>query len=368
MLNKIKGQSKVISSLLNAIEVNRVGQSYLFYGPEGIGKLTTALYFVMAINCLNEEEGCPCGICDSCRKFLNLSHPDLIYIFPTPNLKLSSDGEIKDSKYQAEYAEYINNKINSPWKSYKFSAASEIRIDSIRMLQQRLNLTKNEAKTRVCIIEDADLMNNNTANAFLKTLEEPPENTIIILTTSKENKLLPTILSRCQKVAFKNLSKDTISSILVEEFQVDSRKANILARISYGNAEKAIQLIDEDLDSGRKIAQMIIQYSLKKDDLSFIAYLEEIKSLKQKKYLKNIWFNIVIILMDLIYLSESPDNVINIDSKDLLEELLNKKSTFTEDVYKLVDYTNSINEMIDLNTVPALILTTIYHKLKKIFN
>lgn len=366
MINKIKGQDKVIASLIRSIENDKVGQSYLFYGPNGVGKLTTAFYFVMAINCSNREEGTPCGKCNSCRKFLNLSHPDLIFLFPTPNLKLSDDGEIKDAKYQKEYESYLQQKIESPWNDFVFSASSEIRIGAIRWIQNRLTLSKNEAKKRICIIEDADRMNINTANAFLKTLEEPPEDTVIILTSSKPNALLPTILSRCQRVAFNNLSNSTVENILRENFDLDIVKAKTFSRISYGNAEKAIQLISEDTDSGRNVALKLIELALIRDDIEFLNYLTKIKEVKQKKILQSIHANIVLFLMDIIYSRENSELVVNVDSLELLEKIEGVRTITAVEIYQLIDECRELERMIELNVNNNLIVTFLYNKLKNI--
>ena len=367
MINKIKGQDKVINSLIRSIESDKVGQSYLFYGPTGVGKLTTAFYFVMAINCTNREEGTPCGKCNSCKKFKELSHPDLIYLFPTPNLKLSEDGEIKETKYQKEYESYIQCKIDTPWNDYVFSVSSEIRIGAIRWVQNRLSFSKNEAKKRICIIEDADKMNINTANAFLKTLEEPPEDTVIILTTSKPNSLLPTILSRCQRVAFNNLSNATVENILREDFNLDIVKAKTYAKISYGNAEKAIQLISEDTDSGRNIALKLVELALNNQDFEFLEFLNEIKDFKQKKILMSIHANIVLFLMDIIYQREDSRLVVNVDSRNLLEKIEEKKAITALEIYQLIDESKELQRMIKLNVNSNLIVTSLFNQLKKIF-
>ncbi len=366
MINKIKGQDKIVASLIRAIKSDKVGQSYLFYGPSGVGKLTTAFYFVMAINCTNQDEGTPCGKCNSCKKFINLTHPDLIYLFPTPNLKMTEDGEIKDTKYEKEYEAYLQRKIETPWDDYVFSVSSEIRIGAIRWVQNRLTLSKNEARKRVCIIEDADRMNVNTANAFLKTLEEPPPDTVIILTTSKANSLLPTILSRCQRVAFNNLSNSIVETILKENFNLDIVKAKTYARISYGNAEKAIQLISEDTDSGRHIAHKLVEIALDGQDLDFLQYLDQIKDVKQKKQLLSIYSNIVLLLMDIIYQRENSSLVINIDSEVLLSKIEDKKLLTSLDIYNFIDDCKEMQRMIELNVNNNLIATFLYNQLKKI--
>ncbi|OQY36716.1 MAG: hypothetical protein B6226_06105 [Candidatus Cloacimonetes bacterium 4572_65] len=320
----------------------------------------------MAINCSNREDGSPCGHCNSCKKFLQLSHPDFVYLFPTPNLKLTPDGEIRETKFIKEFNAYIKAKIETPWDDYKFSVASEIRIGSIRMVQSRLSLTKNEAKKRICIIENADRMNNNTANAFLKTLEEPPEDTVIILTTSKPNAILPTILSRCQRVSFNSLTQQVIENILVDQFSLNAVKSRTFSRISYGNVETAIKLINEDLDSSRSIALQLFKLAIANKDIDFLEYLATISTVKQKKVLKAVCFNINIFLMDLIYAKEKPDAIINVDSLELINSIITSSNITETAIYSLINKLNNVLVMIELNVNQKLIITFLYNRIKKI--
>ncbi|MDZ4122323.1 MAG: DNA polymerase III subunit delta', partial [Candidatus Cloacimonadaceae bacterium] len=158
MFRQIIGQDHALGLFKSAMANDRVAQAYLFHGNDGVGKFITALYFGMALNCFSAGEFRPCGVCTSCRKFLNLDHPDFIYIFPTPNMKMSTSGEIKDAQAYKEYESFIENKKNTPWKDFFFSSSAEIRKESIMMLQQRLELSISEASYRICIIEDADKM------------------------------------------------------------------------------------------------------------------------------------------------------------------------------------------------------------------
>jgi len=196
MFRNIKGQDHALQILKMAMDNDRIAQAYLFHGADGVGKFTTALYFGMALNCLSLSEFRPCGVCNSCRKFLAFEHPDFIYLFPTPNLQLTVDGEIKSPEGLRQYEAYIKNKIEAPWQDYYFSSSIEIRMESVSMLIKRLDFSIYEANWRVCIIEEADQMNIPTANAFLKTLEEPPRQTVIILVTNRLSMLLPTIRRR----------------------------------------------------------------------------------------------------------------------------------------------------------------------------
>lgn len=270
MFRKIKGQSQVIGLLQSAIEQERIAQAYLFHGSDGVGKFMTALYFGMALNCLSSSEYRPCGVCASCHKFLSFQHPDFIYLFPTVNLKLSSDGEIRDNEALKQYEAYLKNKIETPWQEFFFTGSTEIRKESMSQLIQRLELSIHEGQYRVVIIENADMMNTQTANAFLKTLEEPPHNTLIVMITERLPQLLPTIISRCQPVYFKPLSQRVIQDILFERFQVDSVLAKSAARISGGNLKTAIRIAQDSSSSSRDKAFDLIQMAAKKQDLEYL--------------------------------------------------------------------------------------------------
>ncbi len=203
MFRKIKGQNKAIDILSRTIEEDKVANSYLFHGPEGVGKFTTALLFGMALNCNSVKAKRPCGICPSCRKFLTFSHPDFVFIFPTPKLDMSLNGDIKSNKILEEYKAYIQNKIEAPWQEFHFSANVGIRIESIRMLEHRIKLSPNEAVKKIYIIEKAEL--KETKQEKVKTQPEP-EQVIEITDTSNQTDDSPTNPKLVSKKASKKLN------------------------------------------------------------------------------------------------------------------------------------------------------------------
>ena len=221
MFAKIRGQSHALQILKSAMANNRVAQAYLFHGPAGVGKFTTALYFGMALNCLAEGEMRPCGVCSACQKLLNMDHPDFIHLFPTPNFKMSPEGEIKDSANLQAYLGYIQNRIDSPWKEYRFNKAVELRLDNIRMLIHSLNLSISELSMRICIIEDVDMMNTATANAFLKTLEEPRLELSCCSPVAGFPRSYPPSYPAVKPFYFKPLSRSIIQQTLQEEHGFD---------------------------------------------------------------------------------------------------------------------------------------------------
>jgi DNA polymerase-3 subunit delta' len=203
---QIRGQESAVAILKNALSGGRLAHAYLFFGPEGVGKRLTALTLAKAMNCTSPKEvGIPCERCPSCIKVNSSSHADVILLEP--------EGEV-------------------------------IKIDQVRDMQRRLRYRPLEGGYRACIIESADRLNDAASNALLKTLEEPPDETHLILITSRPHQLLPTILSRCQWVRFKPLSISHIVQILQESSSLEEEKANFCASLAGGSAGKALALSD----------------------------------------------------------------------------------------------------------------------------
>jgi DNA polymerase-3 subunit delta' len=281
MFNKIKGHSQVIKLLTNAMKNDRIAPAYLFHGPEGVGKFTTALYFGMALNCESDDTFVPCGKCNSCHRFLEFNHPDLFYIFPTPPQKKDEDGNLKSQSVN-EYLAFVENRKVTPWIKYYYSGNTEIRKESTELLQKRIETSQREGNYRICIIEDAEEMNLTVANSFLKTLEEPPNQTIFILTTTKIQSILPTIVSRCQVIYFKPLSNRIIEKILTDEFLIEKQQAMSIAKMSNGNVELAFRFSQDSISEARSYLFFFLESLIKKEDNlyieSLITYKDKIKS------------------------------------------------------------------------------------------
>lgn len=207
--SRIIGYERNISLLRRSLETGKLAHAYLFYGIDGSGMKETALALVEAIFC-NGNDGC--GECSSCRKVAGLNHPDLHIVQP--------DGAF-------------------------------IKIDQIRELQKELSYRPFEAPKKACIIEDADKMNISAANAFLKTLEEPSGDAILILMTTHVDAVIPTILSRCQQLRFPSLPAETIAAQL-REMGTDHDSARIAAALAGGSVERAKEIVEGDWLQERK--------------------------------------------------------------------------------------------------------------------
>ncbi|MBW6515112.1 MAG: DNA polymerase III subunit delta' [Candidatus Cloacimonetes bacterium] len=365
MFERIQGQDSTLEVLKRAVKLEKIAQSYLFYGPEGVGKFTSALYFGMAVNCLSELGEKPCGKCSSCVKLLQFSHPDFLYLFPTPNYDMSPEGEIKDNKMLREYESFLENKREKPWKEYFFSGNIGLRLDSVRMLQHRINLSRNEAKYKIFIIERAEMMNMSSANAFLKTLEEPPDDVMIILISAKPESLLPTIISRCQKVSFQKLSRQVIEKELLDNRGCELIIAKTIARIADGNMEKALCLIEEQKTESRQSVLTLISLIVNGDDLGFMSYIEKYKTLKNVSELIDVIRNLVIWLTDVACFYTCPDEIVNIDRLELIEQIAATNSLIEEQITEIIRFLETMIKRLEGNVNPHLVGIEIYLQLKQ---
>ncbi|MFZ7111383.1 MAG: DNA polymerase III subunit delta' [Desulfatiglandales bacterium] len=205
--SQIIGQEKAIQVLKKAMARERMPHAYLFVGIHGVGKTTTALALAQAVNCDAPVEGEACDRCRLCRQILNGNFPDLTVINP--------DGR-------------------------------SIKIEQIRELNRAFSFKPVAGRYRVSIVRQAELMTEEAANSFLKTLEEPPEGNILILDVKEPRDLLPTIVSRCQKVLFRPIPAPLIEKWLQDHMDVDPLRASVLARISQGSLARALDLNDDE--------------------------------------------------------------------------------------------------------------------------
>lgn len=255
------------------------------------------------------KKGIGCGNCYSCKTFLKLKHPDLNLTMPSESNNIKTIEE--------ETVEAIEN---NQWRISNNSNAL-IRINQIRKLQEYLSLTNYSAFYRFIIVPDAEKMKVEASNAFLKMLEEPPKATVIILITHDINSLLPTILSRGQKVKFNKLNVEDISEILVNKFSMINEEAEKFALLGDGNIRQSLEYYyNKDLFEFREN----IFLSLKKDNYSILKDLFPIKFTQRNK----IYYFIKIIqelFRDcLFYKIGVRDNLINKDYIDIIKVMSKK--------------------------------------------
>ena len=201
--SEIIGQEKAKRYLENVMSRKRIPHAYLFTGIPGVGKTSTAKAFTMTLNCRAPSGLDGCGVCPSCQKILHGNFPDFISVKP--------DGR-------------------------------NIKIEQIRELNRSLGYAPLSGGYRVFVIHQAEAMTGEASNSFLKTLEEPPSGNILVLNATEPRNLLPTIVSRCQRVSFQPLEAEEITRRLTEEKGLDSPSAAILARTADGSLGRALEM------------------------------------------------------------------------------------------------------------------------------
>ena len=238
----ILGQEKALNVLQNALRHERVPQAYVFAGYEGIGKKFSALMLAKALNC-REKQDDACDRCVSCHKVDSGNHPDIRVIEP--------DGQF-------------------------------IKIDQIREMQKDAGYKAFEGRRKVYIIDHAETMRDEAANALLKTLEEPAAECVIILVTANVYALLPTVLSRCQFIRFVALGVEKLVELLTQRRQLDPQRAYLIASLSEGCPGRALAMdADAMLEKRARIEKLLQTLSSGLQDVRIL--FKEVEGLVAQK-------------------------------------------------------------------------------------
>jgi DNA polymerase III subunit delta' len=254
--SSIIGQERIKNQLRQLLKSRQIAHAYLFYGPEGIGKDALAIEFAKAMNC--EAGGTEaCGKCNNCRRIDAFQHPNIKLVFALPAGKGEKTGDdpvaVLTESQVADVREQLLLKAKDPYYRIEVQKANFIKINSVRDIKREASMSRTEEGNKIFIIFNADMMNAEASNSFLKTLEEPLPGVILLLTTSAKDQLLPTIISRCQLLQCDVLQESEIESALVSREGADrtvSMLASQLAQGSYGNARRlsSLNMIEERQD------------------------------------------------------------------------------------------------------------------------
>lgn len=254
-LHRIAGQRRPVGFLRSLLAGKRLANAYLFDGPWGVGKTRAAFAFAAALLCDRRTDDA-CGQCDHCRKVSRLQHPDLRFLFPV-------SGE--ESELDASISETLQALASDPLFVFTYEKAASIRISLTRDLLRELSFRPYEADRRVVIVRDADRMRADQYSALLKSLEEPGQSTVWILTTSRPHRLPDTVRSRCLRVRFGHLPEDEIERFLTERGGTPAERARLLSVVSAGSLGRAILWRDEDIRSARDEALEMLRPALAGD-------------------------------------------------------------------------------------------------------
>jgi DNA polymerase III subunit delta' len=292
--DELVDQERPVRLIKAAIKNGHIPNAFLFTGLNGIGKKSAALSFAMACNCLvfNQVQAgssqinsthslsqVPCGSCGSCKKIISGSHPDIHIVRPE---------------------------------------GSVIKVEQIRALCQRLSLKPNEASIRLALISDAQMLNPEAGNTLLKTLEEPPDHTVFILTALQSSDLLPTIVSRCRHIRFNPVSRERLSALLENKYGLGSTDAHVYAAMSGGSLTMAIAMAESNWIKRRNWIIKQVE-NLTDNPSRFNLAFSEVLS-KNKKWLSDALFILKMWFRDLIVSHFSPENIVNTDLREKIQK------------------------------------------------
>ncbi|MDD4781513.1 MAG: DNA polymerase III subunit delta' [Tissierellia bacterium] len=326
LFSDIEGQNEIKQSLKKSINDSSVSHCYIFEGPNNMGKYDLALVFAQSLLCKNFVND-PCNECNDCIKVNTMNHPDL-------------------------------HVVNNDEKT--------IKREDIDNLIESINIKPYESNKKVYIINNCQDMTPQAANTFLKTLEEPPKDTIIILLTNNINLLLPTIISRCQVIKFKYVDKNEIVKILIDKYNIDEEKASIVAYYSKGilNKAKNIAIEKDDLFIMRSDIINVFDKIIKSD--SYIIFECE-NYFEEKKVNIDIIIEIMMIwIRDVSFVRNNIENlVINKDYLSLAN--IHAGGMKTDDVDELIQYLQSVSENIKNNVNYKLAVDKMVFKIQEVF-
>jgi len=375
MWNKIIGQDTVKEKLKMLFKSNKLAHAFLFYGPEGVGKDAAAIELAKLVNCsnpINGEEAC--DKCESCLKIISFRSENFHFICALPagrSEQTDSDPMEKLSTTDFEnLLEQLRLKSIDPYHRVVLPNANNIRINSIRDIISKIYLTSGKNNFKVFIISEADRMRPEASNALLKILEEPPKNSILILTTSKPDVLPQTVSGRCQKIFFEPLNVEQIKSKLnnlIEEennnLEVGKEDIELACRLANGSISRAMDMLNFGAKELRNLAISFLVSSLienGKDTVSIVRKITENNNKDKTRfflYILNVWFK------DLLTVRYSGNGreVSNFDVKD---RLLNFSNRYLDtDIYGSILAIEECEKYITQNVHLPLILTNLSFKL-----
>ena len=355
MFEKVIGQERVKKIFENINRNGRYAHAYIFYGKEGTGKDAMAIELAKLIN--NESDD------------VNIFHSQYFnFITALPAGKDSDEEQDPllglDKKDFDLYRSEIEKKSDDPYYKISIPKANNIRIGSIRHIKKSIYLTGSKSKKKIYLISDADKMSLQSANSLLKILEEPPKNSLLLLTTSKLNSLLPTIIGRCQSIKFNDLSSDEIKSYISQTFEgISKEEVAIYANLSEGSISKCNSILDSNtLELRDKVVDLLAsllggKYIAFGDDVNFITGLKDKEATRRFLAIMMLWFK------DLSYgRSDLHQTIVNLDKLDRINRF---NENFNFDYYPIITLIEDAAREIEMNVNQELILYNLGYKIKE---
>ena len=352
--SQIPGQQNIISQLIQTVKNDRVSHAQIFAGTEGGANLALALAYAKYINCEERLDSDSCGKCKSCVKYEKMIHPDLHFVFPV--IKKKDKDPVSDD-FIAEWREFagktpfftLNNWFdnievgNSQGMIYSSEASEIIR---------KLNLKTFESDYKIMIIWLPEKMNDTSANKLLKMIEEPPEKTLFILVSNEPDKVISTILSRCQTVKIPKFNDNDIAVYLIENLGVATDKAANISHVANGNIVKAIDLCRNENSSLENLEKFknLMRFAWKRDVLSLISWSETVASIGRELQKEFISYSLRILRENIMLtLGQEKNNLVFLTNEETGFSKNFHPFITDKNIYSLTDEFNTAYAHIEAN-------------------
>jgi len=365
MWDRVIGQQRVKNILLSALRAERLPHAYLFFGNDGVGKDAMALELACVLHCERRQEEA-CGSCSSCAKMSSLQHPDVKLITALPVGKGEQSDDAPLARLSSGDIESIQEqykiKGDNPYHRITIPKANIIKINSVRDVRRQSAMTSLYQGKKVFILSHADEMGDEASNTLLKTLEEPPGGTLLILTTARPESLLQTIVSRCQPVRFDPLTDEQIRAALIEREHIDEERATIVARLANGSYVRALELLTEDLNELRIDVVNFVRAALANNFVNLSEHVERLASAKDRERMVQFLSLMLMWFRDAFVLLQGGE-IINLDQQEDLKRFTTKfGSANLREVMHAVEHSISL---IGKNGYIALVLLQLAVSLRR---
>jgi len=380
MWSNVIGQEKVKEKLKSLYKAGRLSHAYLFYGSDGVGKDATAIELAKLLNCSNisRRDGFPqngdeaCDKCDNCRKISSIQSEYFNIVCALPAGRSEETDSDPIEKLTAsdfdEYMEQLKMKAENHYHMINLSNANNIRINSIRDLVSKIYLSVPANHTKVFLISQAEKMKQEAANALLKVLEEPPQKSLLILTTSKINALPPTIAGRCQKLNFELLKPGQIITKLNETTSFPKKDIELASRIACGSYNRALQLLNMGINELRNDALEFLVSILKDQYADTVLIARNITARNDRDRTRNFLYFLNIWFRDLMHVKYYTDDSENISANaDMMERLNKLQSNYPNtDIFSIIMELEEADRLITQNVQLTLIIVNLAFRLKEL--